>query len=89
MRYVALAGALVFMLFTGRCEAQGLAENISAESAAAEEGMDEDLNPLDPDYNEDPGGPVDQVGVMSPDESYDENTGMPDVVDSDSSMDVE
>ena len=89
MRYVILAGALAFTLCAGVCGAEdGATENASAGAAITEEAEGgTGLKHIDTgDRAEEP---VTQVGVMNPGENYDDNTGFPDVVESDSSMDSE
>jgi predicted nucleic acid-binding Zn-ribbon protein len=66
-------------------------ENISAAPVVKEEvpgdkEADAEVKHIDRENDDDQD--VAQVGVMSPGQSYDENSGFPDVVDSDSSMDL-
>ncbi|MFH1190507.1 MAG: hypothetical protein V1682_07470 [Candidatus Omnitrophota bacterium] len=96
MRYAVLAGALAFVLCSGICyaedaeagngtEAGAVAVVAEDESGSAAAGSDVGCHI---DTEEGVEEPVDRVGVMSPGQSYDENTGLPDVVESDSSMDM-
>jgi len=96
MRYMVLAGVLAFALCAGVCEAEdGKVKNASTvitvktveeetESGAGLKHIGLGDNPEDRAEE-----PVAEVGVMSPGESYDENTGFPDVVESDSDMELQ
>lgn len=93
MKYMVLAGAIyLFVLCSGICGARDLNdESVSGTSAVTQEAPgDEEADAgvvhLDRVYDDDED--VAQVGVMSPGQSYDENTGFPDVVPSDSNMDL-
>jgi len=55
-------------------------EGSSGSEGETEEGMDAEVRSE--------GENVDRVGVMEPGQSYDENTGMPDVVKSDEGADI-
>jgi hypothetical protein len=89
MRYAVLAGALAFTLCAGVCEAEdGKVENASEAAVVTEEaGSGAGLKHID--VGETPEEPVTRVGVMSEGESYNSNTGFPDVVESDSEMEID
>jgi len=88
MKYMVLAGALAFSLCAGVCEAEdGKAQGSSGQTAVAEStGSGSGLKHIDLGDNVEQN--VDRVGVMEPGQSYDENTGMPDVVNSDGDMNL-
>lgn len=93
MKYAVLMGALAFMLYGGVCEAEnGKVENAPVDAEVSEE-VEEGTGLRHIDVGDDSDSrveePVSQIGVMSPGESYDENTGLPDVVESDSSMEIQ
>ncbi|MCX5678261.1 MAG: hypothetical protein NTY76_04040 [Candidatus Omnitrophica bacterium] len=88
MRYAVLAGALAITLCAGICEAEdGKVKNASAAAVITEE-TESGTGLKHIDTGDSSEEPVTQVGTMGPGESYDENTGFPDVVESDSSMDT-
>jgi len=89
MKYAVLAGALAFTLCAGVCEAEeGKVDNASAPAVATEEiKSGSGLKHIDTGDNLEE--PVTQVGTMSPGESYDENTGVPNVTESDSEMELD
>ena len=93
MKCMVLAGAIyLFALCSGICGAQDLNdESVSGTSAETQETpgdeeADAGVMHLDRVYDDDQD--VAQVGVMSPGQSYDENTGFPNVVQSDSDMEL-
>lgn len=92
MKYAVLMGALAFTLCAGVCEAEDdKTKNVSGAVATSEETRGgTELKHIDVGDDSDTRAeePVTQVGVMSPGESYNPNTGFPDVVQSDSDMDL-
>ncbi len=93
MRYAVLAGALcLFALYSGICEAEELKDEsvFGAPAIMQEDASDAATGVegkyLDSEYDTDDS--VAQVGVMSPGQGYDEDTGLPDVVEDDSSMEL-
>jgi len=83
-----LAGALAFALCAGVCGAEDEGDKISSGSMAATQGTEDSAGFEDTDSGNKPVEPDAEVGVMSPGQSYDENTGLPDTVESDSDMDL-
>ena len=90
MKYVVLAGVLAFTLCAGLCEAEdgkGKVENTSGPTAAGKACNSTGLKHID--LGDDNERPVNQVGVMSPGQNYDDSTGFPNIVKSDSDMDLQ
>lgn len=90
MKYVALAGALAFTLCAGVCEAEdGKAKDASGNTAVTQEtSSSKGLKHIDlgeDDYER----PVTQMGTMSEGQSYGDNTGFPNTVESDSDMNLQ
>lgn len=97
MKYAVLAGALAFALCAGICEAEdgkvkAASTAVAAETAEFEEGTGNGTGLKNIDLGDDSEDrleePAAQVGIMSPGESYNENTGIPDVTESDSDMEM-
>lgn len=86
MKYLIWMLALALTLCVGVCKAED-AKVVSTEGnvVVTEQEIDseEGVKNIDPDEE------ADRMGAMSPGQSYDENTGLPDVVESDSDMDLQ
>lgn len=92
MKYMVLAGVLAFALCAGICEAEA-GKVKDASTAAVEEETENGTGLKHIDAGDNPEDrleePVTQVGIMNPGESYNDNTGLPDVTESDSDMELE
>lgn len=89
MKYIALAGAIAFALTSGVCEAEEAVKSNDSASQAKNVSQGPSKSGFPIHFNDDDDTPVTRVGVMSDGQSYDDNTGMPDMVRSDSDMDLQ
>lgn len=90
MKYAVLAGAMALTLYAGVCEAQDLKTKEApdqASTAQAQAPRSDKLKHVDLGENVEQN--VSRVGVMPPGESYDEDTGIPDVTGSDQGMNLD
>ena len=88
MKYIVLTGALAIALCTGACEAEDNKPKPDAQVAAGQAAQGAScLKHIDLGDSDEKS--VTSVGVMDAGQNYDASTGFPNVVKSDSDMDVQ